>query len=165
MRIGQLGGENKETMVSNLKLKPRNRRSKGQSLIEMALLLPLLVVLILGALEFGRLFFTHIVITNAAREGAFYLATHSEDYDTGTGSAPKTVLAAEAEAGNSGVSDITVSITQHNCCTFGLYSIEVTVETDVDDILILGFLGGIFDVDILHDGVFHLTSSVEMMVQ
>lgn len=152
-------------MISDLKLKPKNKRSKGQSIVEMALLLPLLLVLIIGALEFGRLFFTHIVITNAAREGAFYLATHPDDYNVGTGSAPKTVLAAEAEAVNSGISNITVSITQHNCCTFGLYSVEVTVETDVDDVPILGFFGGIFDIGVLHDGVFHLTSSVEMMVQ
>jgi len=165
VRIDQFGGENKESMISDSKIKHRNKRSKGQSMIEMALLLPLLVVLIIGALEFGRLFFTHIVITNAAREGAFYLATHPEDYDSGTGNAPKTVLAAEAEAINSGIPGITVSITQHNCCTFGLYSVEVTVETDVDDVPILGFFGNIFSIDILHDGVFHLTSSVEMMVQ
>jgi Flp pilus assembly protein TadG len=152
-------------MISNLMVKPKNRRLKGQSTIEMALLLPLLLVLVLGAVEFGRLFFTHIVITNAAREGAFYLATHSDDYDSGTGNAPKTVLAAEAEAANSGVADISVSITQHNCCTFGLYSIEVTVETDVDDVPILGFFGGLFDIGVYHDGIFHLTSSVEMMVQ
>lgn len=165
MRIDQIGGEHKESMISNLMVKPKNRRLKGQSTIEMALLLPLLLVLVLGAVEFGRLFFTHIVITNAAREGAFYLATHSDDYDSGTGNAPKTVLAAEAEAANSGVADISVSITQHNCCTFGLYSIEVTVETDVDDVPILGFFGGLFDIGVYHDGIFHLTSSVEMMVQ
>ena len=165
VQIGQLGGENKESMFSDLKSKHKNKHPKGQSLVEMALLLPLLLVLIIGALEFGRLFFTHIVITNAAREGAFYLSTHPDDYDSGTGNAPKTVLAAEAEAANSGVSNITVSVTQHNCCTFGLYSIEVTVETDVDDVPVLGFFGDIFNVGILHNGAFHLSVSVEMMVQ
>lgn len=165
VRVDQLGGEYKESMISDLKIKPKNRRSRGQATIEMALLLPLLLVLVLGAVEFGRLFFTHIVITNAAREGAFYLATHSDDYDSGTGNAPKTVLAARAEAANSGVSDISVSITQHNCCSFGLYSVEVTVETDVDDVPILGFFGSLFDVGVYHEGVFHLTTSVEMMVQ
>ena len=152
-------------MSRNLKINQNKNRSKGQSLIEMALLMPLLLVLIIGALEFGRLFFTHIVITNAAREGAFYLSTHPDDYDSGTGNAPKTVLAAEAEAANSGVSGITVTITQHNCCTFGLYSIEVTVETDVNDVPVLGFFGDLFSVELVHDGAFHLTASVEMMVQ
>lgn len=148
-----------------LTLKKNQSRPKGQALIEMALLLPFLLVLIVGALEFGRLFFTQIVITNAAREGAYYLATHSSDYDSGTGNAPNTTLAAEMEANNSGVSDITVSVTPNNCCTLGLYSVEVTVETDVDDLTILGFLGGLFNLEILHDGSFHLSAMVEMMVQ
>jgi len=153
-------------MSNLLTLRKKNQsRSKGQALIEMALLLPLLLVLIVGALEFGRLFFTQIVITNAAREGAYYLATHSSDYDSGTGSAPNTTIAAEMEANNSGVSDITVSVTPNNCCTIGLYSVEVTVETDVDDLTILGFFGGLFNMDILHDGNFHLSATVEMMVQ
>ena len=152
-------------MLTDLKLNRKNKHPRGQSLIEMALLLPLLLVLIIGALEFGRLFFTHIVITNAAREGAFYLSTHVDDYDSGTGNAPKTVLAAEAEAANSGVSNITVTVTQHNCCTSGLYSVEVTVETDVNDVPILGFFGNIFNVSLLRDGAYHLTASVEMMVQ
>jgi Flp pilus assembly protein TadG len=153
-------------MPNHLTSRRKNQsRPKGQSLIEMALLLPFLLVLILGALEFGRLFFTRIVVTNAAREAAYYLATHPSDYDSGTGNAPNTTIAAEMEANNSGVSDITVSVTQNNCCTIGLYSVEVTVETDVDDLTILGFFGGVFDMEIVHDGAFHLSSTVEMMVQ
>ncbi len=153
-------------MSNLLTLRKKNpSRPKGQALIEMALLLPFLLVLIVGALEFGRLFFTQIVITNAAREGAYYLTTHSSDYDSGTGNAPNTTLAAEMEANNSGVSDITVSVTPINCCTIGLYSVEVTVETDVDDLTILGLFGGLFNLDILHDGSFHLAATVEMMVQ
>jgi Flp pilus assembly protein TadG len=44
--------------------------SKGQSLVEFALLLPILVLIIFGVLELGRAFFAFIAITNAAREGA-----------------------------------------------------------------------------------------------
>ena len=79
--------------------------------MEMALIIPILLVLIIGALEFGRLFFTKIVITNAAREGAYYLSTHRADYDSGTDTAPNTVIAAQTEAANSGIPDITVDIT------------------------------------------------------
>jgi hypothetical protein len=43
---------------------------RGQSLVEFALLLPLLVLVIFGVLELGRVFFAYIAITNAAREGA-----------------------------------------------------------------------------------------------
>jgi hypothetical protein len=134
-------------------------------MIEMAVLLPLLLVLIIGAIEFGRLFFTRVVVTNAAREGAYYLATHPSDYDSGTGNAPNTTIAAEMEASNSGIENITVSVVQKNCCTIGLYSIEVIVETDVGNVPIMGFFGGLFNVGVLHEGSFHLSESVEMMVQ
>jgi Flp pilus assembly protein TadG len=43
---------------------------KGQSMIEFALLLPILVLIIFGVLELGRAFFAFIAISNAAREGA-----------------------------------------------------------------------------------------------
>ena len=39
-------------------------------MVEMALVLPLLVVLLVGLVEFGRILMVKQVITNAAREGA-----------------------------------------------------------------------------------------------
>jgi Flp pilus assembly protein TadG len=127
-------------------------------LLEMALVIPILLVLIIGAIEFGRLYFTKIVITNAAREGAYYLSIHPSDYDLGTD-------AAEAEAANSGISDVTVDITPKNCCSQGQYSMVVTVETQVPNILILGFLGNGLNITATNYAEFPLSSSVEMMVQ
>ncbi len=46
------------------------RHKRGQSLVEFALLLPLFVLLIIGIFDLGRVFFSYIAITNAAREGA-----------------------------------------------------------------------------------------------
>jgi len=65
-----------------------------------------LLVLVFGAVEFGRMLFAHIVITNAVRRNIYYSATHSDDHDSGTGNAPKMVLAAEAEAENFGIADL-----------------------------------------------------------
>jgi Flp pilus assembly protein TadG len=45
---------------------PRN----GQSLVEFALVLPLLVALTIGMLEFGIFLYNQQMITNASREGA-----------------------------------------------------------------------------------------------
>lgn len=134
----------------------------AQALVEMALLLPILLVLIISAIELGRLFYTKIVITNAAREGAYYFVTHASDDDNVTGN---TVVAAETEANNSGVSDITVAITPQNCCEFGAYSIVITVETKVNNLLILGFLGNTLSITTTDYDEFPLSSSVEMMVQ
>jgi uncharacterized membrane protein len=43
---------------------------RGQALVEAALLLPILLIVTLGAIDFGRLYFAHTAIANAAREGA-----------------------------------------------------------------------------------------------
>jgi len=55
---------------------------KGQSAVEFALVLPLLLVLLLGIIEFGWFLNAKITITGAAREGARYLAIH-KDSDVG----------------------------------------------------------------------------------
>ena len=46
------------------------RSDRGAVAVEFALLLPILVVIILGIIEFGLVYNTQITITNAAREGA-----------------------------------------------------------------------------------------------
>ena len=45
-------------------------KERGQSLVELAMLLPLLMMIVLGAVDFGRVFFAYTTIVNAAREGA-----------------------------------------------------------------------------------------------
>jgi Flp pilus assembly protein TadG len=46
------------------------RRSRGQALVEFALILPVLMLLLLGIIEFGRAWNVKQVLTDAAREGA-----------------------------------------------------------------------------------------------
>jgi Flp pilus assembly protein TadG len=48
----------------------RARHERGAALLEMALTLPLLLLVCVGILEFGRAYQTWQVLTNAAREGA-----------------------------------------------------------------------------------------------
>jgi len=157
-------GELRYQMMIIMKHNRAKQKLTGQALVEFALLLPLLLVLIISTLEFGRLFYTKIVITNAAREGAYYLATHLSDLDESTDTSPNTVLAAEAEASNSGVDAITVDITTGNCCKIGEYSVEVTVSTNVQDLFFLGFVANSLSLTATR-GDFPLSSSVEMMVQ
>jgi len=46
------------------------KNKQGQALVELALVLPILIMLIMGTIEFGRIFHSYLLITNAAREGA-----------------------------------------------------------------------------------------------
>jgi Flp pilus assembly protein TadG len=58
-------------MAALLKLFRRIRRCEsGAEFVEMALAFPLLLLVVLGIVEFGLLFQRYNVITNAAREGA-----------------------------------------------------------------------------------------------
>ena len=50
------------------------RGEKGQSLVEFALVLPVLVLLVIGMIEFGRVLNVWLIVGNGAREGARYAA-------------------------------------------------------------------------------------------
>lgn len=52
---------------------------RGQGLVEFAVLLPLLVLMTLGAADFARLFSAEVRVANAAREGARFGARHPYD--------------------------------------------------------------------------------------
>jgi Flp pilus assembly protein TadG len=51
------------------------RRHKAQSIVEFAFVAPILIILALGILGFGRAFYTYIDLANAARSGARYAAS------------------------------------------------------------------------------------------
>lgn len=55
------------------------RKSRGQSLVELAVALPILLLLMLGTLDLGRMFFDYIEMRNAVREGAAYAARFPTD--------------------------------------------------------------------------------------
>jgi Flp pilus assembly protein TadG len=50
------------------------RGKKGAAVVEFALVVPILLLLVIGILEFGRVLHTYLVVVNAAREGARYAA-------------------------------------------------------------------------------------------
>jgi Flp pilus assembly protein TadG len=54
----------------------------GQGLVEFALVIGLLVIIAVGVLDLGRVFFGLITITNASREGARYLTLYPRDNST-----------------------------------------------------------------------------------
>ncbi len=52
---------------------------RGQNLVEVALVLPIMVIMMLGIVEFGFLYFARGSVDNAAREGARYGSIHPID--------------------------------------------------------------------------------------
>ncbi|MCG3142283.1 MAG: hypothetical protein HDKAJFGB_03709 [Anaerolineae bacterium] len=53
-------------------------REQGQSLAEMGIMIPFLLVLLLGVIELAQAFTVYIGMINAAREGAVYASLHPE---------------------------------------------------------------------------------------
>ena len=114
-----------------------NRNERGQGILELALVLPFLLLIVLGVLDLGRIFFETIGLTNAAREGVRYLTLHP-DNEAGA------VLAAIDEANYAGITisngQVTVDCTNldgDDYCDSGTPA-TVTVTHDFD--LILGWV-------------------------
>ena len=56
-----------------------NCQEKGQSLVEFAFGLVILMILISGIVDLGRAFFTYMALNDAAQEGAIYGSLNPED--------------------------------------------------------------------------------------
>ena len=54
-------------------------RTRGQSLVELALILPVVLLIVMVGLDFGRAFYSWVTITNATRVGANYAAANPND--------------------------------------------------------------------------------------
>jgi hypothetical protein len=67
--LGKMG----ERMVAG----DQKSKQSGQGLLEFVLILPVLVLIMFGALDLGRAFFVTINLQNAAREGARMVARNS----------------------------------------------------------------------------------------
>ena len=60
------------------------RGRRGQSLVEFALIAPVLIILMLGTIDYGRVYFAYVSVTNGARNGAHFAsgsATAAADID------------------------------------------------------------------------------------
>jgi hypothetical protein len=68
--------------MPSLSRRRRNRphRPKGQGLVEFALVLPLLLLVLLLAVDFGRAFYSWVILQNASRLGANYAALNPEGW-------------------------------------------------------------------------------------
>lgn len=58
----------------------KHKRSIGQGLVEFALILPVILLVIVGTMEFARIFFLYVNLSNAAREASRYGMTNPTDF-------------------------------------------------------------------------------------
>lgn len=65
--------------MSNLRNRNGRKITRGQSLVEMALILPVLLLLVLTFLDLGRAVYYYSTIGNAVRDGARYASVNKLD--------------------------------------------------------------------------------------
>jgi Flp pilus assembly protein TadG len=129
-------------------------RQRGQDMLEFAIVLPLLLLILFGVLDLGRVFHAAITITNIAREGA----RHASIYPGATQG--EVAAVAHDEALNSGV-DLSSSVITRSCtdadangtCDSG-FPVRVTITYNFD--LLFG--------EIINLPQIQLTRYVEMYV-
>jgi Flp pilus assembly protein TadG len=92
------------------RLRARTQQEAGSALVELALSVPILLMLLLGAVEFGRFAYLWIEVTNAARAAAQYAATNGGASGDSTG----IQLAAQQDAPGLG-SNVTATVYSDVC--------------------------------------------------
>lgn len=101
----------------------RRRRHRGQSLVEFALVAPVLLLLLALAADFGRAFTAYIAISSAAREGA----TFGADSATNATNAAGISSAALTESGS--IWGVTPSVSSSTGTdTYGYSYVQVQVS-------------------------------------
>lgn len=80
------------------------QNNRGQSVVEFALVLPIILLLLGGMIDFGRVFHEYLVVTAAAREGARSAAVGSDT--------AMVISTAKQAAGNKG--QLTVNVTPNS---------------------------------------------------
>lgn len=70
-------------------MRNKHTSQKGASLVEFALVLPLLLVILFGIIEFGAVLYNQAVITNASRDASRYAATFYTNPANATSTRPQ----------------------------------------------------------------------------
>ncbi|QCO99362.1 pilus assembly protein [Arthrobacter sp. 24S4-2] len=112
------------------------RKERGAVAVEMAIVLPLLLVILIGIIEFGRVLNVQVSLSQAAREGARYAAIHYDDASLNVSGA--------ALGGAPSLSGLAVTVTDNasSCSPGG--SVKVTTKVTMRSMtgfLDAGFFG------------------------
>lgn len=84
----------------------RSKAQKGQSLVEFSLGLVVLLLIVSGILDVGRLYFTYVAMEDAAGEAALYLSLNPQCVHASDGAACANPNNADWRARNSGGQEI-----------------------------------------------------------
>jgi Flp pilus assembly protein TadG len=98
------------------------RGASGQSLVEFALIFPVLVLMLFGIVDFGRAIYAYNTIGNAARDGIRVAVVNQNAAGTG------------CDPGNAATGPDTTKISAHDCAIAGAIAIGATATVDYRDL-------------------------------
>lgn len=125
---------------------PRFVRQRGAAAIEFAFLLPFLLLIFTGMIEFGRAMWYYNALDKAARDSARYLSTapvSSLATEAASATSPSRTIVANAAA-RSGVvgltptTDITITCTPTACATAAVAADVTQVTVDINFPFVIG---------------------------
>lgn len=133
-------------MDKNPRLFPLQVGQRGAAAIEFAFLLPFLLLIFTGMIEFGRAMWYYNALDKAARDSARYLSTvQVSDLATEAASATSTsrtiVANAATRAGVAGLTpgtDITITCTPTACATAAVAADVTQVTIDINFPFVIG---------------------------
>jgi Flp pilus assembly protein TadG len=125
-------------------MRKKLRDERGASAVEFGLIIPILLVLVLGIVEFGHAFQVQGTLSSAAREGARAMALRNSQAEA------KDAVQDAAAALDPGITDAQITITPP-ACPPGASSVNVRLTIDYPMPFFTGFFGA--DVDLTGTGV------------
>lgn len=125
-------------------------RPRGQAIVELAIVLPVLMLLLVAAIDLGRIFYARIAVENAARAAAMEASLDPTSWAAGSAcsTANRVMCAATREAANGGFvlitpSDVTLSCAPGCSQAYGnRVTVAVTGHFEVLTPLMWAFTGG-----------------------
>jgi Flp pilus assembly protein TadG len=127
------------------------RRQRGQAVVELAIIAPVMIILLLAVADLGRVFHSEVTVANAARAGALEAAKNPTSYQDGLAcdaSTNRVVCAVMRETSGSFLSltpaDIDLVCDPDPCAEALGNTVTVTVRTTFSLItpLLSAFMGG-----------------------
>ena len=145
----------------------RSAGSRGQSLVELAIIAPVFLLLLLTALDLGRLLYSQITITNAAKEGALVASQGGTYQSNQPCSDTNTVMCGaltEAKGGFVEVEQARVTLTPATCVKDAMYPAggppNVSVEVSAPFRMVTPIIGSIVGSNL----VLHATAEAQCLV-
>lgn len=112
-------------LLDRRRKRPLLKQNKGQAMVEFALVLPVLVLILCGIIDFGWLYGNQLAADNASREAARYTSIHYYEYSSRSAAQTAATQVVSQRAKTLTGTTVTVSVTGDQLTVKVRYQIRV----------------------------------------